>query len=113
MRLGLRRFGVGSGRDVCEVECKDMLVTVDGHGLFNIWDVGIVDLEKVRQLEREAKVVEEHPAGDGEFLVMTLGDLCRVLGRDEPWFADSYVVVWVTHVVNDEFRLVVTDLLFE
>lgn len=88
-------------------------MTVDGHGAISILDAGIVDEETVRRLTEIAKVAEEHPLGDAEFMVLPLGHLCEILGKEEPWFEDSLVVVWVLWKDDDRIRLVVTDLLFE
>ncbi len=114
MRFGLRKFGEGEGRDVCEVETDSILLTVDDCPVMSIWDVGTVDWETAGKLEKAAKIVEEHPTGGGEFLVMELGTLCEIVGMEEPWFRDSLVIAWLFDGDDEEgCRVVVTDLLFE
>ena len=82
MKLGLRHFGEGSGRDIIEADVKDVLLTRDGEGLVGITDLGTVPTEVADRLWDIAPVKSEHPLGEGGFLVLSMGAVWECLGKD-------------------------------
>ena len=113
-RFGLRKFGVGEGRQLCESEeLHYVLFTANGHGILAVDDLGTISEEQVEMIVQHSFVSDAIPCDESvAFYVITLGKLYEILGKEEPWFDDAKVIAIVDF---NEYhpRLYVAHMLFE
>ena len=112
-KFGLRRFGEGEGRQLCESEdlCS-ILFTANGHGILAVSDLGMISEEQAEAIGQHSIVSDAIPCDESiVFHVITLGKLYEILGKEEPWFEDAKVIAIIDY--NDSPRLYVAHLLFE
>lgn len=105
--IGLRKWGEGPGRDVCEVEEDSIGLTVNGHVVVAI-DVERATDEAIELIEESAAFMQV--TGDYVYAIVGVKELYQALGKQ--------VSDWVTDddkcfVILDDKTVVVLHGLFE
>ena len=106
MKIGLRKWGEGPGRDVCEVEEDSIGLTVNNHVVVAV-SVHKATKEAVRMIEENQVMMQV--TGDYIYAIVGVKELYGALGKEvSDWVLDDKCFA-----ITDGEVVVVLDGLFE
>ena len=102
MKVGFRKFGVGPGRDIGEIEVpQNVLLLINGYPRVAVEDLGDVSISKLNKLVRKRSTLVS--GMDAGFMVVKYRHMVEVgLVQSSSWIDLDATEILLTFIKDDE-----------